>query len=163
MHSMPILTIEAAESLLSVLEDFLDSSEASYTLIIERGGAILGQHGEIPSFVDPTIVAALAAGSFAATRELALRVGESEFSALHQQGKERQIFMSAINEDAILVTVFGPRTTLGLVRFYSVRAVKRIASILDSASEQSHIPIDLGDAALDDSCKVFDEHASRRG
>lgn len=162
MHAMPILTIEAAESLLCVLEDFLDSSEASFALIIERGGAILGQHGEIPSSIDPTIVAALAAGSFAATRELALRVGESEFSALHQQGKERQIFMSAVNEDAILVTVFGSRTTLGLVRFYSVRAVKRIASILEQARDQSQLPIDLGGAVLDDSCEVFDEHTSRR-
>jgi predicted regulator of Ras-like GTPase activity (Roadblock/LC7/MglB family) len=163
MHAMPILTIEAAESLLSVLEDFLDNSEASFALIIERGGAILGQHGEIPPSVDPTIVAALAAGSFAATRELALRIGETEFSALHQQGKERQLLMSSINEDAILVTVFGSKTTLGLVRFYSVRAVKRIAAILDRAREQSQVPIDLGDAALDDACEVFDEHAGRRG
>lgn len=157
MHAMPILTIEAAENLLNALEDFLDQSEASFVLIIERGGAILGQHGEIPPSVDPTIVAALAAGSFAATREVALRVGESEFSALHQQGKERQILMSAVNEDAVLVTVFGPRTTLGLVRFYSVRAVKRIAAILDQARGQSQLPIDLGDAQIDDSCEVFDE------
>jgi hypothetical protein len=49
------------------------------------------------------------------------------------------------------------------VRFYSVRAVKRIASILDRAREQSQVPIDLGDAALDDACEVFDEHPTRRG
>jgi len=162
MHAMPILTIEAAESLLGVLEDFLDSSEASFALIIERGGAILGQHGEIPPSIDPTTVAALAAGSFAATKELAHRIGESEFSALHQQGKERQIFMSAVNEDTILVTVFGARTTLGLVRFYSVRAVKRIASILEHARQQSQIPIDLGDTVLDNACEVFDERDGRR-
>jgi len=163
MRAMPILTIEAAESLLNILEDFLDKSEASFALIIERGGAILAQQGEIPPSIDPTIVAALAAGSFAATRELALRVGEAEFSALHQQGKEHQILMSAVNEDAVLVTVFGARTTLGLVRFYSVRTVKRIAAILDQARGQSQLPIDLGDDVLDDSCEVFDEHATRRG
>jgi predicted regulator of Ras-like GTPase activity (Roadblock/LC7/MglB family) len=161
MHAMPILTIEAAESLLETLQDFLDTSEASFTLIIERGGAILGQHGDIPPSIDPTIVAALAAGSFAATRELALRVGEAEFSALHQQGKESQIFMSAVNEDAVLVTVFGSKTTLGLVRFYSVRAVKRIAAILDQARGLDQLPIDLGNTEIDDACEVFDEHHSR--
>ena len=161
MHAMPILTIEAAESLLDTLEDFLDKSEASFALIIERGGAILGQYGEIPPSIDPTIVAALAAGSFAATRELALRVGEAEFSALHQQGKECQIFMSLVNEDAVLVTVFGSKTTLGLVRFYSVRAVKRIAATLELARGQSQLPIDLGADVLDDSCEVFGEHANR--
>jgi len=163
MHPVPILTIEAAESLLAVLEDFLESSEATFALIIERGGAILGQHGEILPSIDPTIVAALAAGSFAATKELAHRIGESEFSALHQQGKQHQIFMAAVNEDSILVTVFGARTTLGLVRFYSVRAVKRIASILEHAQHESRIPIDLGDVAVDDACEVFDEHTHRRG
>ena len=158
MHAMPILTIEAAERLLDTLQDFLDNSEASFALIIERGGAILGQHGDIPSSIDPTIVAALAAGSFAATRELALRVGETEFTALHQQGKDCQIFMSAVNEDAVLVTVFGSQTTLGLVRFYSVRAVKRIATILDHARGQAQLPIDVGNEVLDDSCEVFNEH-----
>jgi len=161
MQAMPILTIEAAESLLDALEDFLDKSEASFALIIERGGAILGQHGEIPPSIDPTIVAALAAGSFAATRELALRVGEAEFSALHQQGKECQIFMSLVNDDVVLVTVFGSKTTLGLVRFYSVRAVKRIAAIIDQARGQSQLPIDLGSELLDESCAVFDERAPR--
>jgi predicted regulator of Ras-like GTPase activity (Roadblock/LC7/MglB family) len=161
MHAIPILTIEAAENLLDALQDFLDNSEASFALIIERGGAVLGQHGEIPSSIDPTTVAALAAGSFAATRELALRVGEAEFSALHQQGRECQIFMSAVNEDAVLVTVFGSKTTLGLVRFYSVRAVKRIGTILDHARGQAQLSIDLDDATLDDSHEVFSERPSR--
>ena len=44
----------------------------------------------------------------------------------------------------MLLTVFGPKTTLGLVRFYSTRAVKQIATILDRARGDSHIPIDLG-------------------
>jgi predicted regulator of Ras-like GTPase activity (Roadblock/LC7/MglB family) len=161
MHAMPILTIKAAEDLLDILQEFLDNSEASFALIIERGGAILGQHGEIPSSIDPTIVAALAAGSFAATRELALRVGETEFSALHQQGKECQIFMSAVNEDAVLVTVFGSKSSLGLVRFYSVRAVKRVAVVLERARGQSQPPIGLADEVLDESSEVFNEHPTR--
>ena len=38
---MPILTVESAENLLKALEDFLDKSDASFALIIERGqGAI---------------------------------------------------------------------------------------------------------------------------
>jgi hypothetical protein len=77
MQSMPILTIETAERLLKLLEDYLEHSEASFALIIDHGGAILSQSGEIPSSMDPTIFGALAAGSFAATRELALRVGET--------------------------------------------------------------------------------------
>jgi predicted regulator of Ras-like GTPase activity (Roadblock/LC7/MglB family) len=159
---MPILTIQAAGNLLKALEDFLEKSEASFALIIERGGSILSQHGEIPSTIDPTILSALAAGSFAATRELARRVGETEFSALHQQGRQSHILMSAINDEAVLMTVFGPKTTLGLVRFYSVGAVKQIAAVLEQARGEPQIPIDLGSEVTDESCDVFEE-PSRRG
>ena len=43
----------------------------------------------------------------------------------------------------MLLTVFGPKTTLGLVRFYSAGAVKQIAAVLERAAGQSRIPIDL--------------------
>jgi predicted regulator of Ras-like GTPase activity (Roadblock/LC7/MglB family) len=154
---MPILTIAAAERLLKALEDYLENSEASFALIIDRGGAVLSQHGQIPPAMDPTIFSALAAGSFAATRELALRVGEREFSALHQQGKQSHIFMSSINNDAVLVTVFGTRTTLGLVRFYSASTVKHIAAILEQARGEAYIPIDLGSEIADGTQEVFQE------
>lgn len=157
---MPILTIQAAESLLKVLEDFLDKSEASFALIIERGGSILSQNGTIPDSVDPTILSALAAGSFAAIREVALRVGETEFSALHQQGRQSHILMAAINEEAMLMAVFGTKTTLGLVRFYSASAVKQIAAILEQARSEPQIPIDLGNE-ITESCDVFVEPSRR--
>jgi predicted regulator of Ras-like GTPase activity (Roadblock/LC7/MglB family) len=135
MQSTPILTVQSANALLDVLEDFLEKSEANFAMVIERGGSILSQCGTIPANTDTSIVAALAAGSFAATKELALRIGEEEFTALHQQGEDSQLFMIAICEDAVLVTVFGNQTTLGLVRFYSGRAVKQIATLLEEARQ----------------------------
>jgi predicted regulator of Ras-like GTPase activity (Roadblock/LC7/MglB family) len=161
MHAMPILTIQAAGNLLKALEDFLDKSEASFALVIERGGSILSQHGKIPDSIDPTILSALAAGSFAATREVARRVGETEFSALHQQGRQSHILMSAINDEAMLMSVFGVKTTLGLVRFYSAGAVKQIAAILEQARSEPQIPIDLGSEVTDESCEVFVEPSRR--
>jgi predicted regulator of Ras-like GTPase activity (Roadblock/LC7/MglB family) len=140
MQSTPILTVQSANALLDVLEDFLDKSEANFAMVIERGGSVLSQGGAIPDATDTSIVAALAAGSFAATKELALRIGEQEFTALHQQGESSQLFMIAVCEDAVLVTVFGNQTTLGLVRFYSGRAVKQISAILDEARNHHHLP-----------------------
>ena len=133
MQSIPILDLENTTQLLNALQDFLDKSEATFAMVIDRGGSVLVQDGAVPDGNDATIIAALAAGSFAATKELALRIGEAEFSALHQQGNRAQILMSAVDEDTVLVTVFGPQTTQGLVRFYSTTAIKRIAGILDAA------------------------------
>ena len=161
MHTMPILTVEAAEGLLKALDEYLENSEASFALVIDRGGAILTQHGQIPPSTDPTVFAALAAGSFAATRELALRIGETEFSALHQQGKHSHILITSINDDAVLVSVFGPKTTLGLVRFYAVGTAKRIAVVLEQACQASQIPIDLDSEVINASWEVFQEPSNR--
>ncbi len=130
MQSTPILTINSINQLVDALEDFLDKSEATFAMVIDRGGAVLCEHGDLGSATDPTILAALAAGSFAATKELALRIGEPEFNSLHQEGETSQIFMCSVDNDAVLVTIFGPQTTLGLVRFYSARTVKRIFGVL---------------------------------
>ena len=139
MQPTPILTIQSANHLLDALEDYLEKSEASFAMIIDRGGAVLSQHGNLPTATDPAIIAALAAGSFAATKELAHRIGEAEFSALHQQGEQSQIVMCGVDDETVLVTIFGPQTTLGLVRFYSARTLKRIAAVLQENRATQHV------------------------
>ena len=67
--------------------------------------------------MDVTIIAALAAGSFAATKELARRIGEVEFNALYHQGNGSHIFMNSVDDDTIMITVFGKETTVGLCGF----------------------------------------------
>jgi hypothetical protein len=61
----------------------------------------------------------------------------------------------------MLVTVFGPKTTLGLVRFYSVSAVKRIAVELKRACSQTRIPIDLGGEIVNAAFEVFKDSSGR--
>ena len=78
------------------------------------------------------IIAALAAGSFAATKELARRIGEVEFNALYHQGNGSHIFMNSVDDDTIMITVFGGRTTVGLVRFYSAATAQAVSKLLQS-------------------------------
>jgi len=141
MNQMPIMTIQAAERLLNALEDFLEKAEADYAMIIDRGGMILSQQGELPDNADPDIVAALSAGSFAATRELALRVGESDCAALYQQGTNSHILISAVDDDVVLITIFGRQTTVGLVKFYSAKAIKRIGAVLQELRTTKHVGV----------------------
>ncbi len=115
MNAIPVLTIDDVATLDGVLADFLKKAEAELTVVIDRGGNVISQYGDM-TVMDVTIIAALAAGSFAATRELARRIGEVEFDALHQ-GNGSHIFMNSVDEETIMITVFGPRTTVGLVGF----------------------------------------------
>ena len=156
MQSIPILDIGSTGQLMAALEDFLDKSEATFAMVIDRGGAVLTQHGTLPDNTDSTILAALAAGSFAATKELAMRIGEPELTALHQQGARSQILMSAVDEDSVLVTIFGTQTTQGLVRFYSASAIKHVNEILrETRANQQNLPV-FSESDLPSATPIFD-------
>lgn len=137
MNSIPVLTIEDVATLDAVLVDFLKKAEADLTVVIDKGGNVISQCGD-HNVMDVTIIAALAAGSFAATCELARRIGEVEFNALYHQGNGSHMFMNSVDEDTIMITVFGSRTTVGLVRFYSTSAAKSVADLLKTVHSHCH-------------------------
>ena len=66
MNAIPVLTIDDVATLDGVLADFLKKAEAELTVVIDRGGNVISQFGDM-TVMDVTIIAALAAGSFAAT------------------------------------------------------------------------------------------------
>jgi predicted regulator of Ras-like GTPase activity (Roadblock/LC7/MglB family) len=135
MDCIPILTIEDVANIDAVLQDYLQKSESELTVIIDKGGNVLSQCGDT-AVMDVTIIAALAAGSFAATKELARRIGEVEFNALYHQGNGSHIFMNSVDDDTIMITVFGQETTVGLVRFYATSACQSLAALLSDLREK---------------------------
>ena len=137
MNAIPVLTIEDVATLDGVLSDFLKKTEAELTVVIDRGGNVISQCGDMDA-MDVTVIAALAAGSFAATRELARRIGEVEFNALYHQGNGSHMFMNSVDDETIMITVFGTRTTVGLVRFYSTTAAQNVANVLKLLRRNSH-------------------------
>ena len=137
MNGIPVLTIQDVATLDGVLGDFLKKAEADLTVVIDKGGNVISQFGD-HKVMDVTIIAALAAGSFAATCELARRIGEVEFNALYHQGNGSHMFMNSVDEDTIMITVFGKRTTVGLVRFYSTAAAASVANLLKSLQRGGH-------------------------
>ena len=80
---------------------------------------------------DLQAVAALVAGSYAATREMARLLGEEEFSVLFHQGKKDNIQLTLIGDRTILATVFDERTTIGMVRLYAKEATGKLTSLFD--------------------------------
>jgi len=134
MDSIPVLTIEDVANIDGVLQDYLQRSEADLIVVIDKGGNLIAQVGDL-EVMDVTVIAALAAGSFAATKELARRIGEVEFNALYHQGNGSHIFMNSVDEDTIMITVFGSQTTVGLVRFYSASTAANLSAVLAKMRE----------------------------
>ncbi len=155
MSAIGMLTAEDQTAIEQRLADFLAKSEAQWSALVDKGGNLFAQSGNTGS-LDLSILSALAAGSFAATHELAKRLGESEFSALYHEGHGQHILMSALAHECLLVTIFGERTNIGLVRFYAQQATVSLNGLLQQAQakESSMAPLVLDGDFLGDKAAI---------
>ncbi len=155
MSGLGMLTVEDQMAIEARLADFLAKSEAQWSALVDKGGNLFAQSGDTGN-LDLSILSALAAGSFAATHELAKRLGESEFTALYHEGHGQHILMSALAHECLLVTIFGERTNIGLVRFYAQQATVALDELLRhaQAKEASVGPLVLDGDFLGDKAAI---------
>ena len=126
---------EDVDKINSILDEFLSASQARAVLLIDSEGHLVTKKGITSSF-DSDSLAALVAGSFASTRELARILGETEFSVIFHQGKNENIQISMVAERALLVIIFDDRTTVGMVRIYCQELSQQLGGLLVAAAEK---------------------------
>ena len=115
----------------ALISKMLKGAEAKCALLVDKDGHLITRQGFTHS-LDTTALAALLAGSFASTKEIAKLVGEPEFSVLFHQGKKDHIHMSLVGERSILVVIFDDRTTIGMVRLYAKETSAELAKIFEA-------------------------------
>ena len=77
-------------------------------------------------------IAALVAGSVAATKEVAKILGEKEFTSLTHEGKHESIQLSVVGNRTVLATIYDQEeTTTGMVRFYTKELVEKLQGVFD--------------------------------
>lgn len=130
---------EDRQQLERLLGDFLRDSGALCGIILDRGGRCLTSHG-LTHGLDLTSMAALAAGAYASTKELAKLVGEAEFSVLFQQGKKEHLLVSLIDAEHLLLVVFDDRIPAGLVHSCAKDHVTRLAAALEGTRQRQASP-----------------------
>src|SRR5690606_27249999 len=82
-------------------------------------------------------ISALVAGSFAATKEVAKILGESEFTSLTHQGKHESIQLSLVGNRTILATIFdSEETTIGMVMFYTKELVEKLQGVFEEIHDR---------------------------
>jgi predicted regulator of Ras-like GTPase activity (Roadblock/LC7/MglB family) len=111
------------------LDTFLELSSARCALLIDKEGHLVTRRGEAVG-TSMEAIAALVAGSFAATKEMARLLGESEFTVMFHQGARDSIQLQLVGNRTLLAVLFDERTNMGLVRFYAQEASQHIAVIL---------------------------------
>jgi len=129
------------------LEKFLEASQARCVLLVDLEGHLVTAKG-FTSELDTTSIAALVAGSFASTREVARKLGETEFSVLFHQGANENIHVSLVSDRALAVILFDDRTNIGMVRLYAQQVSDDLNDILGQMAEKQAAGGDTDDPRL---------------
>jgi len=131
-----IIYEEEINQIEALISKMLKGAEAKCALLVDKDGHLITRLGFTHS-LDTTALAALLAGSFASTKEIARLVGEPEFSVLFHQGKKDHIHMSIVGDRSILVVIFDDRTTIGMVRLYAKETATGLTKIFEEIKEKS--------------------------
>lgn len=111
-----------------ILEELIKGSQGLTALLITKQGTVLSAAGET-GYLNTTAVAALVAGMFTATREVARMVGEHQFSILLQQGELRNIHISLVSDDSMMVVIFEDHNRIGLIRHCAKKAAAQLEEL----------------------------------
>jgi predicted regulator of Ras-like GTPase activity (Roadblock/LC7/MglB family) len=113
----------------TTLQELLKNSNATSVLLLDKTGQLISSVGEPPEF-DMHSFASLCAADFEANAQLAKLIGEKDFSTLYHQGSNESMYLARVENNIILVVLFDKRTTLGLVRLRTKKAVDNLETVI---------------------------------
>lgn len=161
MSTLPQLFEEDISELNRAMRELLDKCEAGNALIIDKGGFLITECGELRS-LDTTTLAALSAASYAATQGIANLVGESDFNSVYQQGQGRSLLVMNVDAHCLLAVLFKAEVSVGAVKYFGQAAIQKIARQLVRAQERNpEAGLDLSQLNLADPSPLFQRKAAR--
>lgn len=120
---------EQLETIESIILSDLVESGAHSVLLIDMAGNIIAKADNGDCDHDIYSLAALASANFAAVDTMAKLVGENEFSLLFHKGEKESIHFSKVKKDFLLISIFGTKVSLGLLRLKVAEAIDKISAI----------------------------------
>ena len=139
------------------LEIFLAESAARLTLLMTSSGQVVAQHGFSRS-LDVMTAAALGAGIVASTEELARLVNAGRLEALVHNGQRQSCLLAAFSTPRgrwIGLVVFGPETSVGIVRLFFDQMVEQLAAAAPREQAPAPMLAENFESELDTSLKAL--------
>jgi predicted regulator of Ras-like GTPase activity (Roadblock/LC7/MglB family) len=155
MGTLPQLFEDDIRQLDEALRELLTQTDATTALLTDKGGFLLTSQGDTRQF-DLTTIAALASGAFMANQTIAGLVNETQFNSVYQQGQQFSLYVICVDEHCLLTVIFKAHVNVGLVKYYSVPCVKRIAQqVQDASGRDTSGGLDLSELNLADASELF--------
>jgi predicted regulator of Ras-like GTPase activity (Roadblock/LC7/MglB family) len=159
MGTLPQLLEEDIQRLDDVLREYLERSDATTALIIDKGGFLITSQGDARRF-DLTTIGALASGAFLANQTIANLVHEENFESVYQQGDNFSMFVMNVDESCLLMVIFSSKVGVGMVKYHASEARKQIADQLKTAQDRDpSAGLDLSVLNLADPSALFKRKA----
>jgi len=153
--ALPQLIAEDVQEIDRLLGELISRSEATATMLIDKAGFLITQAGDFENF-DSTTLAALAAGSFAATQGMASVVSEPNFNSVYQQGETFSLLVQNVEFDTLIVVVFAAHVSVGAVKYFANAAVPQVAQQLETARQRNPDgALDLSMMNMENSSEFF--------
>ena len=155
MATLPQLLEEDIHELDDALREVLKQSDATTGLVIDKGGFLITQQGDLRQF-ELTTIAALASGAYMANQTIANLVHETNFNSVYQHGEKFSIFTLAVDEHCLLVVIFQASVSVGAVKYFATPAAQKIAAQLGAArARDPGEGLDLSILNLADPSEIF--------
>jgi len=130
-----MLSTETFNQVNEILRELVASTRSDFALFCDANGNPITHHGK-QHVVNLSGLAALAAGNFAATSEMARVIGEKEgFKFIFQEGERRNLYLCNVGFNFLLAIIFDKAVALGLVRIFTNKAVESLKGVLEKASQ----------------------------
>ncbi|MBA3707655.1 MAG: roadblock/LC7 domain-containing protein [Planctomycetes bacterium] len=120
----------------AVLLAFVKKANAQSTLLIDQEGHMVARQGFQQNH-DSSALAALVAGSFASTREVARLLGEKEFRVLFHQGAGQSIHITLLGERTLQVAVFASTIKSGMIHVLCKELAVQLEVLLADAAKRA--------------------------
>ena len=118
------------EQLDQILAEELMETGVEVALLIDMAGNIIINLDDGNTSIDVYSLAALAAGNFGAVNAMAQILGEQDFSLLFHKGSKESIHFSKVNDNLLLISIFGGDLSLGFLRLKVDETIKRIKKVI---------------------------------
>jgi predicted regulator of Ras-like GTPase activity (Roadblock/LC7/MglB family) len=159
MATLPQLLEEDVQQLDDVLRGFLNRTDAATALIVDKGGFLITHQGDARQF-DLTTIGALASGAYMANQTIANLIHETNFDSVYQAGTQYSMFVTAVDDECLLLVIFKAAVGVGVVKYYVNAAREQIARQLQIAHERDPAGgLDLSVLNMADTRNVFKRKA----
>lgn len=150
------LSSEQTQQIEQNLATYVEEAGLKTVLLVDPDGHLVNQAGNADG-IDAVSFGALVSANFASTQQIAGQMGEEEFDAFYIQGKEQDLYIHAVGEIAILVSIFPKSTTLGMVKVFAEKSVKSLSEIFAAGGGGDDEGMSVGGGFTDSALAELDK------